>query len=74
MPSRSSSRKGLVLVDGLIPANQNPGIVSVMYDWLIQLQRDRQKEAQVFVRSMYKKPEPEEYLQKVIQAVDEDRL
>jgi len=60
--------KGLVLVDGLIPANQNPEIVSMMYNWLIQLQQDRQKEAQVFVRSMYKKPEPEEYLQKVVQA------
>jgi non-heme chloroperoxidase len=60
--------KGLVLVDGLIPASQNPEIVSMMYDWLIQLQQDRQKEAQVFVRSMYKKPEPEEYLQRVIRA------
>ncbi|MBV9873481.1 MAG: alpha/beta hydrolase, partial [Verrucomicrobia bacterium] len=60
--------RGLVLVDGLIPASANPKIVSTMYDWLIQLQRDRQKEAQVFVRSMYKKPEPEEYLQRVAQA------
>jgi non-heme chloroperoxidase len=60
--------RGLVLVDGLIPAAQNPEIVSMMYGWLIQLQQDRQTEAQVFVRSMYKKPEPEEYLQKVIQA------
>ena len=60
--------RGLVLVDGLIPANQNPEIVSMMYDWLIQLQQDRQKEAEVFVRSMYKKPETEEYLQRVVQA------
>jgi non-heme chloroperoxidase len=58
----------LVLVDGLMPSNQNSEIVSITYDWLIQLQRDRQKEAEVFVRSMYKKPEPEEYLQRVIQA------
>jgi non-heme chloroperoxidase len=60
--------RGLVLVEGLIPANANPEIVSMMNDWLVQLQRDRQKEAEVFVRSMYKKPETEEYLQKVVQA------
>ena len=60
--------RGLVLVDGLIPASQNPEIVSMMNDWLIQLQQDRQKEAEVFVRSMYKKPETEAYLQRVVQA------
>ena len=60
--------RGLVLVDGLIPANANPEIVSMMNGWLVQLQRDRQKEAEVFVRSMYKKPETEAYLQKVVQA------
>jgi pimeloyl-ACP methyl ester carboxylesterase len=46
----------------------NPEIVSMMNDWLVQLQRDRQKEAEVFVRSMYKKPETEAYLQRVVQA------
>src|ERR1700756_5488619 len=60
--------RGLVLVDGLIPASANPEIVSMMNDWLVQLQRDRQKEAEVFVRSMYKKPETEAYLQRVVQA------
>lgn len=60
--------KGLVLVDGLIPASANPEIVSMMNDWLVQLQQDRQKEAEVFVRSMYKKPETEAYLQRVVQA------
>ena len=60
--------RGLVLVDGLIPADQNPEIVSMMNDWLVQLQRDRQKEAEVFVRSMYKKPETKAYLQRVVQA------
>jgi non-heme chloroperoxidase len=60
--------RGLVLVDGLIPASQNPEIVSTMYGWLVELQRDRQKEAEVFVRSMYKKPETEAYLQRVVQA------
>jgi non-heme chloroperoxidase len=56
---------GLVLVDGLIPAKQNPEIVSVLSQWTYQLQQDRQKEADVFVRAMYKKPEPEDYIQRV---------
>jgi non-heme chloroperoxidase len=57
-----------VFVDGLIPASANPKIVSMMNDWLVELQRDRQKEAEVFVRSMYKKPETEAYLERVVQA------
>jgi non-heme chloroperoxidase len=56
---------GLVLVDGLIPANQNPEIVSVLSQWTNQLQQDRQKEADVFARAMFKKPEPEDYIQRV---------
>ena len=59
---------GLVLVDGLIPAKQNPAVVAVLAQWTTQLQQDRQKEADKFVRSMYKKPQPEEYLQRVEQA------
>jgi non-heme chloroperoxidase len=59
---------GLVLVDGLIPANRNPRIVSALSEWTNLLQQDRQKEADKFVRSMYKKPEPDEYIQKVIHA------
>ena len=38
---------GLVLVDGLIPAKQNPEIVSVLSQLTNQLQQDRQKEADV---------------------------
>jgi microsomal epoxide hydrolase len=57
--------RGLVLVDGLIPANQNPEIVSVLSQWTNQLQQDRQKEADVFARAMYKKPQPEDYIQRV---------
>jgi non-heme chloroperoxidase len=33
-----------------------------------QLQQDRQKQAEGFVRSMYKKPQTEEYLRSVIKA------
>ena len=56
---------GLVLVDGLIPPEQNPEVVSLLSHWTYQLQRDRQQEADVFVRSMYKKPQPEDYIQRV---------
>jgi microsomal epoxide hydrolase len=56
---------GLVLVDGLIPAKQNPKTVSVLSQWTNQLQQDRQKEADVFVRAMYKKAQPEDYIQRV---------
>jgi len=56
---------GLVLVDGLIPAKQNPEVVSVLSQWTHQLQQDRQKEADVFVRAMFKKPQPANYIQRV---------
>lgn len=56
---------GLVLVDGLIPASQNPELVLVMSQWTNLLQRDRHKEADVFVRAMYQKPQPEDYIQRV---------
>lgn len=59
---------GLVLVDGLIPAQSNPEVVSVLSEWTNQLQQDRQKQADAFVRAMYKKPQPEDYIQRVKQA------
>ena len=59
---------GLVLVDGLIPAKQNSEQVSILSQWTNQLQQDRQKEADVFVRAMYKKPQPEDYILEVKQA------
>jgi microsomal epoxide hydrolase len=59
---------GLVLVDGIIPAKLNPAIVSVTEQWTKHLQQDRQKESDVFARAMFKKPQPEEYIQRVRQA------
>jgi non-heme chloroperoxidase len=56
---------GVVLVDGLIPAQQNPKIVSLLSQWTNQLQQDRQQEADVLVRAMYKKPQPEDYIPRV---------
>jgi non-heme chloroperoxidase len=51
-----------------VSATLNPEIVSVMLASTTLLQQERQKEADIFVRSMYKKPEAEEYLQKVMHA------
>lgn len=59
---------GLVLVDGMLPAKQNPGVVAILSQWTTQLQQDRKKEADVFVRAMYRKSHPDEYLQRVEQA------
>lgn len=54
-----------LLVDGLIPPTQDPEIVSVLSQWTKQLQQDRQKEADQFARAMFKKPQPEDYIQRV---------
>ncbi len=59
---------GLVLVDGMLWDKPHPEFFSGMSGWMNQLQQDRQKQADGFVRSMYKKPQPEDYLKKVIAA------
>lgn len=59
---------GFVLVDGLITEKPNPEMFLGLSDWMNQLQTDRQKQADGFVRSMYKKPQPEEYLKRVMDA------
>ena len=59
---------GLVLVDGMIPPTQDPEIVSVLSQWTKQLQLDRQKEADQFTRAMFKRPKPEDYVQRIKRA------
>jgi microsomal epoxide hydrolase len=61
----------LVLVDGLLWDKPNPvnaDFFTGMSAWMNQLQQDRQKQADGFVRSMFKKPQPEDYLKRVIAA------
>lgn len=60
--------RGLVLVDGLIPSSKNPEMVSLAAQWALQLQQDRRKEADAFARAMFKKPQPEDYIQRVARA------
>jgi non-heme chloroperoxidase len=58
---------GFVLVDGYL--NDKPSDLFVgISGWMNFLQQDRQKQADGFVRSMFKKPQPEDYLKRIIDA------
>jgi non-heme chloroperoxidase len=59
---------GLVLVDGFVWDKLDPQLFVMLSGWMNQLQQDRKKQADGFVRSMYKKPQPEEYLRRVMDA------
>jgi non-heme chloroperoxidase len=59
---------GLVLVDGFIPDKPNLEMFNGMSGWMNQLQQDRHKQADGFVRFMYKKPQSEDYLKRVTEA------
>lgn len=58
---------GIVLVDGYITDKPSDLFVPLS-GWMNQVQQDRPKQAEAFVRSMYKKPQTEEYLKRVIDA------
>jgi non-heme chloroperoxidase len=59
---------GFVLVDGLLIDKLSPEMFGFVAGWMNQLQQDRQKQADGFVRSMFKKPQPEDYLKRIIDA------
>ena len=59
---------GFVLVDGFLGDKPGTEMVAAISGWMNQLQQDRQKQADGFVRSMYKKPQPEDYMKRVIDA------
>lgn len=56
---------GLVLVDGLAGNLIDPDTLPALVRYLGRLQKDRQKMTEAFVRSMFKKPQSEEYLKRV---------
>jgi non-heme chloroperoxidase len=58
----------LVLVDGMLWDKPSPEMFVSLSGWMNQLQMDRQKQADGFVRNMYKKPQPEDYLKRVVDA------
>ena|SRR5271165_3056710 len=59
---------GLVLVDGFLSDKPSPQMFAAMSGWMNQLQEDRRKQADGFVRSMFKKPQTEDYLNRLIDA------
>ncbi len=59
--------RGVVLVDGYMTDKPSDLFVPIS-GWMNQLQQDRQKQADSFVRSMFKKPQPEDYLKRIIDA------
>jgi non-heme chloroperoxidase len=59
---------GVVLVDGFLSEKASSEMVAGISGWMNQLQQDREKQADGFVRSMFKKPQPEDYLKRVIDA------
>jgi microsomal epoxide hydrolase len=64
----SDNLDGLVLVDGFLWDKPSPEMFGMMSGWMNQLQQDRQKQADGFIRTMFKKPQTEDYLKRVIDA------
>ena len=62
---------GMVLVDGFLADKLSGEMFLGLSGWMNQLQQDRQKHADGFVRSMYKRPQSEDYLKRVIDASTE---
>jgi non-heme chloroperoxidase len=58
---------GFVLVDGYL-TDKPSDLFAPISGWMNFLQQDRQKQADGFVRSMFKKPQPEDYVKRIIEA------
>jgi non-heme chloroperoxidase len=59
---------GLVLVDGFLSDKPSPEMFAAMSGWMNQLQQDRRKQADGFVRSMFRKPQTEDFFERLIDA------
>jgi microsomal epoxide hydrolase len=59
---------GLVLVDGYLTDKPSLEFFGFLSGWMNQLQQDRRKQADPFVRTMFKKPQPEDYLKRLVDA------
>ena len=59
---------GFVLVDGYLTEKLSPELFAALPARMNQLQQDRQKHADGFVRSMFRKPQGEDYLRRLINA------
>jgi non-heme chloroperoxidase len=63
-----SKVRGYVLVDGFAWNKQDPASIAGMLGMYRQLETNRREFTEKFVRSMYKKPQPEEYVERVVAA------
>lgn len=59
---------GVVLVDGFMADKTSLEMYSGLAGWMNTLQEDRAKHADLFVRHMYTKPQPEDYIKRVVAA------
>jgi len=60
--------RAYVLVDGFAWDKQDPQFITSMVGMYKQVQTNRREFTEKFVRSMYKKPQPEQYIQRVVAA------
>ena len=60
--------RGYVLVDGFAWEKLDPQFITAMIGMYKQVQTNRREFTEKFVRGMYKKPQPEEYIQRVVAA------
>ncbi|HET8921468.1 MAG TPA: alpha/beta hydrolase [Candidatus Acidoferrum sp.] len=60
--------RAYVFVDGFAWEKQDPQFITSMVGTYTQVQTNRREFTEKFVRSMYSKPQPEEYIQRVIAA------
>jgi non-heme chloroperoxidase len=58
----------VVLVDGFIADKPSPEMFYGLSGWMNTLQQDRAKHADLFVRHMFNKPQPEDYIKRLIDA------
>jgi non-heme chloroperoxidase len=64
----TGSIAGVVLVDGIAGLELTPEVVKSSIEFLKEMQSNRSQQTSDFVRSMFRKPQSEEYLQKLIKA------
>ena len=64
----SDNVSSYVLVDGLLSAKLSSEVFAMLSGWMNDLQQDRRKQADGFVRSMFKKPQSEDYLKSLVDA------
>jgi microsomal epoxide hydrolase len=60
--------RAVVLVDGFIGADPDPSAPNPLVPSLLAMQRDREGYTKAFVRGMYRKPQPETYLNWIAEA------